>query len=95
MLAVFDLPLVTHPLEQLIGPGLIGPETGHFVSNFFGVFDDLTGPDFIDLALNADQLCCASQTQGLRIDLANPQCPVFHSTVFLFDGPGCRGEKRP
>jgi len=59
------------------------------------VFDDLAGPDLIDLALNADQLRGAGQTQGLRLDLANPQGPVFNAPVVLFDGPGGRGEKRP
>jgi len=68
MLAVFDLPLASNQFQQSLRPGFIGPKTGDFISDFFGVFDDLAASDRIDLALEADQLCGASQTQGLRLD---------------------------
>ncbi len=95
MLAVFDLPLVPNQFQQSLRPGFLGPKTGHFISDFFGVFDDLTASDQIDLALEAHQLCRASQTQGLRLDGANPERPVFNATVVLVDRLSRRGEKNP
>ena len=60
MLAVFDLPLVPNHFQQALRPGLLGPKAGHFVGDFFGVFDLLAVPDLIDLALEAQQLRRAS-----------------------------------
>ena len=95
MLAVFDLPLVPNHFQQALRPGLLGPKTGHFVGYFFRVFDDLPTADLIDLALQAQQLCGTSQAQGLRLDGANPQRPVFNATVVLVDRLSRRGEKNP
>jgi hypothetical protein len=44
MLAVFDLPLVPNHFQQALWPGLLGPKTGHFVGDFFGVFENLATP---------------------------------------------------
>ena len=93
MLAVFDLPLVPNQFQQSLRPGLLRPKTGHFVSDFFGVFDDLTAPDCIDFAFQADQLRGAGQAQGLRFDGANPERPLFNATVLLVDRLSRRGEK--
>lgn len=95
MLAVFDVPLVPNHFQQALRPGLLGPKTGQLVGDFFGVFDDLATPDLIDLALQAEQLCGASQAQGLRLDGANPQRPLFNATVALVDRLSRRGEKNP
>jgi len=95
MLAVFDLPFVPNQFQQSLGPGFLGPKTGHFISDFFGVFDDLAAAERIDLALEADQLCGASQPQSLRLDGANPERPVFNATVVLVEGLSRRGEKNP
>jgi hypothetical protein len=59
------------------------------------VFENLATPDLIDLALQADQLCGASQAQGLRLDRANPERPLFNATVVLVDRLSRRGEKNP
>ena len=45
MLAVFDLPFVPNQFQQSLGPGFLGPKTGHFISDFFGVFDDLAAAE--------------------------------------------------
>ena len=95
MLAVFDLPLVPNQGQQSLWPGFLRPKTGQFISDFFAVFDDLAATDHIDLALKADQLCGASQTQGLRLDGANPECPLFNAPVVLVDRLSRRGENNP
>src|SRR2546426_547352 len=95
MLAVFNLPLVPNHFQQALRPGLLGPKTGHFVGDFLRMFDDLATPDLIDLALQADQLCGASQAQSLRLDRTNPERPLFNATVVLVDRLSRRGEKNP
>ena len=95
MLAVFDLPLIPNQRQESLRPGLLRPKTGHFISNFFGVFNDMATPDRVDLALEANQLCGASQTQGLWLDGANPQSPDFNATVVLVDRLSRRGENNP
>src|SRR5882724_10105169 len=95
MLAVFDLPLVPNQFQQSLRPGFLGPKTGHFISDFFGVFDDLAASDRIDLALETDQLRGAGQAQGLRLEGANPERPLFNATVVLVDRLSRRGGKEP
>lgn len=92
VLAVFDLPVIPRQFQQSLRAGLRRPKTGPLVSDFFGVFDDLATPHRVHLALEAQELRRAGQAQGLRLGLANPQRPLFNSSVAFVGRAGGRGE---
>ena len=48
--AILDFPMVSRLGQQAFRRGLIEPQTGHAISGFFSVFDDLAVPQRINLA---------------------------------------------
>jgi len=94
MLAIFDAPVIAYQLLQLVWPGFLGPKAGKGERHFMGLFDHLSLPHRLDIALDAGQLSRSGQTEGRGGDRSAPELARFNASVALVDRDGLRGERR-
>ena len=95
MLSILDTPMSANQLQESVRADFFRQQTGHKINDFLGMLDDFALADGIDDAPDAYQLRCASQSQGLRVDIATPQISNFNPTVPFADRLSLRGEKSP
>ena len=92
VLAIFDTPVITGQLKQSLRAGLVRPQGSDCENGFGSFFPHLTLADMLGVAVNANHLGDASQTERRRVSGEAPELALFDSPVALIQRAGLRGE---
>lgn len=94
---LFDLngPILADSLEQYLGRGFLGPETGNSVNGFVGRFDDTPFAEELHGAIDAENLRGSRQADRRSIDWNGPELALFDAAMSFIERLSLRGEYCP
>ena len=92
VLTIFNAPMITSQLKQLLWRGLLRSKGRHRENHLMGLFADDAFAHMLDVAVDANYLSDARQAHGRRVSRHGPKFAQFNSPVAFIGRAGLRGE---